>query len=65
MKPSNLIQGKKYLVATYGVITTWNETTYLHKIQKTPTTRELFYFQGKEGIYPILRSELKKRVKYV
>jgi len=30
IKEQDLKVGEKYLVATYGIVTTWNETTFSH-----------------------------------
>lgn len=65
MNEQNLIQGNSYLVATFGIVTTWHKCKFSHKNEATPTTKELFYFDDiKEACcYPVLKEDLKTRVK--
>jgi len=61
----NLIKGQNYLVATFGVVTTWNEAKFYDYRPKTETTNELYFFSGKNGCYPVLAEDLNLRVKEV
>ena len=63
IKEQDLKVGEKYLVATYGIVTTWNETTFSHLKEETATTNRLLYFDGRKACYHVLSSEISKRVR--
>lgn len=50
-------------VLTYGLCETWNEAKYVGHSEATPTTNELFYFNGSRGCYPVKAEDLASRVR--
>jgi hypothetical protein len=62
-KAENFVLGQKYLVATYGVVTSWHHCELTEHRPKTETANELYFFTGKRGVYPVLKTELKTRVR--